>query len=314
MTKKRPRVFRIADWFRGRGFDVTVMTTTKRGDAEEFAARYAPESDAVVCCGGDGTLNEIITGLMRTGCAKPIGYLPAGTTNDMARSLRLPANIKKAAKIVVGESPVPQDVGSFNGTKYFTYIASFGAFTQVSYGTPQWLKNRFGHFAYVLDGIRSVGEIKPYRLQVFRGDGEEAEEGEYIFGSISNSFSIGGVLHLNSSQVGLDDGRFEVLLIRNAPNLLEFQKILHDLKHRNFGNRYIEFFHADRVRFRFEREADWTLDGEYAGKPREIEIRNLHSAVSIIRREKQAEAPGAKDGPPDADRNPETYTGPGGRK
>jgi YegS/Rv2252/BmrU family lipid kinase len=287
MSKKKFRVFQIADWFRRKGYEVTVLTTTKKGDAVEFVVRYAPENDLVVCCGGDGTLNEVITGSMRLACRKPIGYLPAGTTNDMARSLRLPSNIKKAAKIVAGENPVAQDIGSFNETQYFTYIASFGAFTEVSYATPQWLKNRLGHFAYVLDSVRRLGEIRPYRIKVLH-DGAE-EEGEFIFGSVSNSSSIGGVLHLDGSQVSLNDGRFEVLLIRNAPNLLEFQKILHDLKHRNFQNEFIEFFHTDRILLRFEQEADWTLDGEYAGGPREVEIKNLHDAVSLIRKEKPAE-------------------------
>ena len=285
VSKKKPRAFRIADWFATKGYDVTVMATEKQNDAKEFAARRAEEYDLVVCCGGDGTLNEVITGMMESGCRKPIGYLPAGTTNDMARTLRLPANVKKAVKVVAEESAVPQDIGSFNGTRYFTYIASFGAFTSASYATPQWLKNRLGHFAYVLDGIRSVGEIRPYRASVVR-DGAE-ERGEYIFGSVSNSSSIGGVLHLDSSEVSLNDGVFEVLLIRNAPNLMEFQKILHDLRRRNFQNPYVEFFHTSYLRMTFDEEADWTLDGEYAGKPREVEIKNLRGAVSIIRREKQ---------------------------
>lgn len=286
ISKKKPRAFQVADWFAVRGYDVTVMATEKQNDAEEFAAHYAQDYDLVACCGGDGTLNEVITGMMRSGCRKPIGYLPAGTTNDMARTLQLPSNVKKAVKLVSGEHAVPQDIGSFNGTRYFTYIASFGAFTSTSYATPQWLKNRLGHFAYVLDGIRCVGEIRPYRATVCH-DGVE-EEGDYIFGSISNSSSIGGVLHLDSSEVSLNDGIFEVLLIRNTPNLMEFRNVLHDLKHRNFGNPYIEFFNTGGLRMIFEEETDWTLDGEYAGKPREVEIKNLRGAVSIIRREKQA--------------------------
>lgn len=288
MAKKKPRVFRIADWFRSKGYAVAVMTTSKKGDAEDFVRRYAEQNDAVICCGGDGTLNEVISGLMRFGSKKPVGYLPAGTTNDMAHTLRLPSNLKKAARVVISERPVPQDVGSFNETQYFTYIASFGAFTQVSYGTPQWLKNIFGHFAYVLGGLRSVGEIRPCRVRVFRDGNGDGEEGDYIFGSVSNSSSIGGVLHLGSSQVSLNDGEFEVLLIRNPPNLIEFQKMLHDLRRRNFENSLIEFFHTSTIRLVFDQEADWTLDGEYAGKTQEVEIKNLHGAVSVIRREKQA--------------------------
>ena len=289
MAKKKLHIFRTADWFREKGFTVAVMTTSKKGDAEDFVRRYAEQNDIIVCCGGDGTLNEVISGLMRFGFHNPVGYLPAGTTNDMARTLHLPTGIGKAAKVVVSEAPVPQDVGCFNGTQYFTYIASFGAFTQVSYGTPQRLKNIFGHFAYVLDGIRSVGDIRPCRVKVFRDGSGECEEGDFIFGSVSNSSSIGGVLHLSSSQVSLNDGAFEVLLIRNPPNLIEFQKMLHDIRRRNFGNSLIEFFHTGEIRFVFEKETDWTVDGEYAGKPSEVEIKNLHGAVSIIRREKKAE-------------------------
>ena len=285
ISKRKPRAAQIADLFAAQKCGVTVMETEKRNDAEEFAAHSARNYDLVVCCGGDGTLNEVITGMMRAGCRKPIGYLPAGTTNDMARTLRLPSNVKKAAKLVLAGKPVPQDIGLFNGERYFTYIASFGAFTRVSYATPQWLKNRLGHFAYVLDGIRSVGEIRPYRAEVAH-DGLK-ENGEYIFGSISNSSSIGGVLHLDPSELSLNDGAFEVLLIRNAPNLVEFQKILHDLKHRNFRNPYLAFFHTGCLRLTFEEETDWTLDGEYAGRPREVEIRNLRGAVSIIRKTKQ---------------------------
>lgn len=290
MSGKRPRVFRIADWFRSKDFETTVMTTTKKGDAEEFVHRYAGQNDIVACCGGDGTLNEVISGLVHSGISRPVGYLPAGTTNDMARTLSLPANIKKAAKIIASEEPVPQDIGAFNGSQNFSYIASFGAFTQVSYGTPQRLKNIFGHFAYVLGSIRCVGEIRPYHVKITWDGG--CLEDDFIFGSVSNSSSIGGVLKLGSSQVSLNDGVFEVLLIRNTPNLIEFQKILHDLRHRNFDNRYVAFFHTGSISFVFDTETDWTLDGEYAGKPREAEIQNLHSAVSIIRKEKHASANG----------------------
>jgi diacylglycerol kinase (ATP) len=286
LSGKKPRVFRIADWFRSKEFETTVMTTTKKGDAEEFVARYAGQNDLIACCGGDGTLNEVISGMVRSGINKPIGYLPAGTTNDMARTLNLPANLKKAAKIIAAEKPVPQDIGSFNGKQHFSYIASFGAFTQVSYGTPQRLKNIFGHFAYVLDGIRHVGEIRPYHAKITWDGGDL--EGDFIFGSVSNSSSIGGVLKLASSQVSLNDGAFEVLLVRNPPNLIEFQKILHDLRHRNFSNSYLAFFRTSSIRFAFDTETDWTLDGEYAGKPQDVEIKNLHSAVSIIRKEKRA--------------------------
>jgi YegS/Rv2252/BmrU family lipid kinase len=282
-SKRKSYVFQVADWFRRKGCSVSVFSTTKSGDAAKFVEQYASENDIIVCCGGDGTLNEVITGSMKLAERKPIGYLPAGTTNDMAKTLHLPTNIRKAAHAVLSEKPIFQDVGAFNKTKYFTYIASFGAFTKVSYSTPQWLKNRLGHLAYVLDGIRSVGEIRPYHLKAESRD--SVWTGNFIFGSISNSRSIGGVLELKSSDVSLNDGKFEVLLIREPKNFIEFQAILHDLYHHNFQNKHIVFFHTDRIRLEFDQPTDWTLDGEYAGNPQTAEISNIHDAVRLIHRQ-----------------------------
>ena len=283
ITGKKSHVFRIADWFRNQNFGVTVLSTTKKGDAEEFVKKYSSDADIIVCCGGDGTLNEVINGIMRLDEKKPIGYLPAGTTNDMAKTLQIPSNLQKAAKIVVNGVPAAQDVGAFNHSQCFTYIASFGAFTKVSYATPQWLKNRFGHLAYVLGGIKSVNEIQPYTIKITCNGHEES--GSYIFGSVSNSISIGGVLHLKPADISLNDGEFEVLLIRDPKNVIEFQNIVHDLHHHRFDNENIEFFSTNDIVLSFETPTDWTIDGEYAGKPQTVEITNLHNAVQLIRRE-----------------------------
>lgn len=282
-SRNKSRVFHIAEWFQDKGCVITAMMTSKKGDAVEFVKQYADVNDAVVCCGGDGTLNEVITGMMQCGAKKPIGYLPAGTTNDMAKTLRLPGNVINAAKIVISENPVSQDLGTFNGNQYFTYIASFGAFTKVSYATPQWLKNRFGHLAYVIDGIKSVGKIHPCRLKMTSA--EHSDEGEFIFGSVTNSSSVGGMLKFKSSEVCLNDGKFEVLLIRKPKNAIELRGILYGLLHQKLDKDNIVFFHTNQVSFRFENPPEWTVDGEFAGQPDEVHIKNLHNAIQIIRRQ-----------------------------
>lgn len=281
-SRTKFRAFHIADWFQKKDCNTTVLTTTKKGDAENFVKQYAAENDVVVCCGGDGTLNEVISGVIRAESQKPIGYLPAGTTNDMAKTLHLPKNIKKAARIILNEESIDQDIGSFNQTQYFTYIASFGAFTKVSYATPQWLKNRFGHLAYVVDGIKSLGEIHPYHVKV--ESGELKEENNFIFGSVTNSSSIGGVLKFRGTDICLNDGKFEVLLIRDPQNLMNLHNIVYNLSHHK-PDKNILFFHTSEIVFHFKNETPWTVDGEYAGQSNEVQIKNLHNAVKIIRKQ-----------------------------
>lgn len=277
------RIYKVADWFYQKGYLTTVLATAKKNDAADFVKKYADGHELVVCCGGDGTLNEMITGLIESQCEIPLGYLPAGTTNDMAKTLHLPGNLNQAAKIILNEKPIPQDVGLFNGTQYFTYIASFGAFTRASYATPQWLKNRLGHLAYVFDGIRSVGNIQPYRIQIISS--EVQEEDDFVFGSVTNSLSVGGTFRLKREDVCLNDGQFEVMLIRNPRDLRQTHNILHALVHQNYQQESnILFFHTNKILFRFKKGTTWTVDGEFAGQPDEVQIENLHNAVQIIRK------------------------------
>ena len=282
-TRVKSKILDIADLFRKNGYAATTLTTAKKGDAADFVKQYASEHDLIVCCGGDGTLNEIISGFMQSASQLPIGYIPTGTTNDMAKTLHLPKSIKKAAHMIQNEQPIYQDIGMFNTTHYFSYIASFGAFTKVSYATPQWLKNRFGHLAYVLDGIRSVGDIHPYRLKVTADNLED--EDEFIFGSVTNSCSVGGMFQFKREDVCLNDGKFEVLLIRNPRNPVELRRILYGLIHKKFDKKSILFFHANQVTFEFEKETAWTVDGEFAGQSHKVQIENLHNAIKIIRKE-----------------------------
>ncbi|MBC8535972.1 YegS/Rv2252/BmrU family lipid kinase [Feifania hominis] len=280
--RSRSGLFDIVEQLCHYGCTATVQTTGGRGDATATVRRLAPEYDMVICCGGDGTLSEVVTGLIQSGADIPIGYVPAGSTNDMANNLKLPRRIREAAQTVLTGSAAGHDVGLFDGGRYFSYVASFGAFTKVSYATPQWLKNRFGHFAYILDGIRSVGDLRPYRAKV-EAEGEGSFEGEYLFGSVTNSTSIAGVIKLRENEVSLHDGKFEVLLVRNPKNPDDLRRILYGVTHRKYDETHVRFFHTDHITFQFDEDIAWTLDGEYAPGGRRSEIRVLPSAVKIIR-------------------------------
>lgn len=269
----------IVSTLQAAGHQVAVHVTSGRGDAREVAAREAERYEMVVVCGGDGTLNEVINGLMRVERRPPIGYIPTGTTNDFAASLGLPKKPKQAVENVLHGTPHPHDVGWFGGA-YFSYIASLGAFTRVSYTTPQKLKNTFGHMAYLLEGVKDIGGLKPFHLRV--ESGEESCEGEFLFGSVSNSTSVAGLFKLSPRDVKLDDGKFEVLLIRNPHNPVELQRIVTGLVHQKYDERYVTFFHAERLHVLTDPPLSWTLDGECGGEHQDIWIENRRHAIQII--------------------------------
>ena len=208
----------IISAFNRAGFLVSVYVTEKRGDAADFARIRAGEADMVVACGGDGTLNEVITGLQLGGCKTPLGYIPCGSTNDFASGLGLPTAPLPACEAIVSGRPRTLDVGLFAPDRYFSYTASFGAFTSVSWSTPQNVKNVLGHAAYVLEGIRSLADIRPIHMRI-TADGHVYED-DFIFGAVCNSTSLGGVLKLENSQVHMNDGLFEALLIPFPADLL----------------------------------------------------------------------------------------------
>lgn len=285
--KSRRKLFDILKLLSDHGFETTVILTRASRDAIEIVADKAAEYGRVVCCGGDGTFNEIVSGVMRSHAKPVIGYIPAGTTNDLARSLRLPRDIVKAARMVIHGRPVYHDIGLLGESAYFTYIASFGAFTKASYSTPQRLKNMLGHFAYKLQGIQSIGEIRPCHVRVKANDREL--EGDFVYGGVSNTLSVGGMVTLPAGEVCLNDGLFEVMLVRNPCTTVEFGKILHALNTRDYHNEEIVFFHADRVEFFFDKDIDWTADGEFGGSFRHAEIRLIHNQVRVIQMEEGAE-------------------------
>jgi len=275
-NKLLPEIVRI---FLDAGYRCETFVTAAGGDATRYVAAHAAEFDRVVCAGGDGTLNETIAGLLQAGVDLPIGYIPAGTTNDYASSLSLSGDVLQAARDAVEGEIHSLDVGTFNG-RYFTYTASCGAFTRASYSTPQSLKNSLGHLAYVLEGIKDLPSLKPFHLRVETD--ECVLEDDFLFCSITNSMSVGGILKLDSQMVALNDGRFEVMLVRNPVTPIQLSTILHGLTMLDLPNEMIHFFSARSICVSCNTPMEWTLDGERAeGAPR-IEMQNLHSAVRIV--------------------------------
>lgn len=266
-------IFTVNDYF------CTVMTTTKRGDGTIYAREYGKYFDLIACIGGDGTFNEVVSGVMQAGLRIPIGYIPAGSTNDFASSLHIPKNIVQAAKNIVHGEPVAFDVGSFNG-RSFSYVASFGAFTKTSYNTPQNVKNALGHLAYILDGITSIASIRAEHMAI-EADGVTYED-DYIFGAISNSTSIAGILTLKPELVDMSDGLFELILVKAPRDLIEVADLAHLVTTQNYESSMLTFVNAKEFRIHASRETSWTLDGEYQEGCEEILVENKHHAINLM--------------------------------
>jgi YegS/Rv2252/BmrU family lipid kinase len=243
----------------------------------------------VVCCGGDGTFNEMAAGVVESGVRVPLGYIPAGSTNDFASSLDLSTDVILNAKGILSGRRQAIDLGSFNG-RTFSYIASFGAFTKASYATPQSVKNILGHTAYVLAGVKEVANLKPIHMAI-EADGI-LYEGDYLLGAISNCTSVAGVLTIRSEYVDLNDGMFELLLIKAPKDPLEMAELLLMLQQQNFyDTNMITFVNAREFHIRAGSDVDWTLDGEFQEGAEEIVIRNLEGAIDMVLPEKREPAP-----------------------
>lgn len=272
----------VVNVFNRGGYDVTVYITAARGDATKVVAQRAPEFDLVVCAGGDGTFNETISGLLAGGHDTPIGYLPAGSTNDFASSLHLSKNLVEAARDIVEGTPRRLDVGRFND-RYFSYVASFGAFTRASYATSQNVKNALGHLAYLLSGIKELAYIRSRRLRFTLDDGRVLED-EYIFGAISNSTSVAGILTLSEDLVDMNDGVFELLLVRKPENLLELNDCVLALTTQDYHTPMLTFTSARSVEIEAPEDMDWTLDGEREPGRAHCRAENLHDAIRLLTR------------------------------
>jgi len=262
------------------GYDVTVYPTKDRGDAtKKILTLKNDEYEKIVVCGGDGTLNEVISGIMQTDIDLSLGYIPAGTLNEWSTGLHISKNIPTAAKDILSGHTVKLDIGKF-GDKYFSYTASFGAFTEASYSAPQDIKNVLGQAAYFFEGVKSIGNIKPVHLKFTYDDGEI--EGDFLFGAISNSMSVGGVVKFKEAMVKLNDGLFEVLLIRKPTNVMDFQPIIDGILRQDLNRSGIEFFHTKELTVSGGKDVSWTLDGEYAAGEQSITVENIKRAINFI--------------------------------
>ncbi len=278
-AKIKNDLLKIVQIFSTAGFDVTVYPTKAQGDATLRAASINEgEFDRIVVCGGDGTLNEVITGIMQSDIKCTLGYIPSGTLNEWSSGLRISRDTAIAARDAASDNNIKLDIGRFED-KYFSYTASFGAFTEASYSAPQDVKNVLGQAAYFFEGIKSLGNIKPIHLK-FNCDGSEIE-GDFLFGAISNSMSVGGIVKFKDSVVKLNDGEFEVLLIRNPDSILKFQSIVEGILRQDLSRNGIEFFHAKEITVTGGENVAWTLDGEFCGGKDVVNISNIPSAISL---------------------------------
>lgn len=270
------------------GYEVTVYPTQGRGDACRAMRERNKYYNLVVCSGGDGTLDEIVTGMIQSGFKTTIGYIPAGSTNDFANSLKISSTMKQAAETIVNGTVFSCDVGRFN-EDVFVYIAAFGLFTEVSYGTPQEMKNMLGHMAYILEGVKHLQNIKSYRLKVtsVSENGEtKIIEDDFIFGMVTNSYSVGGFKSIAGNvfkgRIALNDGLFEVTLIKMPKNPIELNSILAALAIQNIDTEYMYSFKSGKLIIESQEEVAWTLDGEFGGKHKLVTLTDDMQAMDIM--------------------------------
>ena len=276
----RKNIISILNTLSAGGCLPSIYLTQGPKDASRAAEQLAPDFDTIACYGGDGTLNEVISGVLRSGLDRTIGYIPAGSTNDYAYSLKLPADVKKSAEILLSGRKQPSDIGMFNG-RPFVYVAAFGAFASTSYTTDQTAKNIFGHAAYFLEGAKNIVDISPSHMRVTVG--EETIEDDFIFGMISNSESVGGIHDLLPlTGVQLNDGVFEMLLVRKPETLIDWNDIIACLSARRGDDRLVYYRQVSRARFQSPFETAWTLDGENGGGQTDAEILVRHRALDIL--------------------------------
>lgn len=263
------------------GYRTTLFYTAGARDATEYAGRYAHDFDAVACIGGDGTLSEVIAGLMRVPSPPPLGYIPMGTANDVATTLGLPKNdtIGAALRLVRGGAH-PYDVGGFGADEYFAYIAAFGAFTEVSYATPQDMKKRLGHLAYVLQGMAALPKLESYNTRVEYDGG--VVEAPLVYGSMSNSTSVAGIVKLREEMVCLGDGMSELVLVKDPGSIEGFSEIVTSVLSQRYDSNKLIILHTTRAKFTFEKPVAWTRDGEAGGEYAEVELKNYAAPIELI--------------------------------
>lgn len=276
--KIKNRLYDIIDAFIKYGYRVTVYPTQFKGDATAILKQEKERYDLLVCAGGDGTLNEVITGQLYAQMSNPIGYIPAGSMNDVAHSLKISRDIKKAVNNIATGTPYPMDIGKF-ADKYFIYVAAFGAFTDVPYTTSQKNKNTIGNLSYYLEGIKKISDLKAKHVRV-EYDGKVIEE-EFIVGLVTNSLYIGGFKNVNYDKTSLNDGIFEMILIKMPKNIFDLEAIVSSLINVKINENYMYYIQASKLSITSEM-MEWTLDGEYGGTFDKVEITNCNKAIQIM--------------------------------
>lgn len=278
-TKPAGPLFGAAAALSEKGYLLSVRPTKGQGHARAIAAVEGAKFDVVVAVGGDGTLNEVAAGLMTLSSPPPLGYFPQGSTNDFAASLKISGDPEEAVQAVLRAQPRQLDVGMWN-ERSFVYVASFGAFTRSSYSAPQSVKNALGHLAYILEGVKDLDTLRPYRIRL-TADGEVLD-GEYLFGAVCNSTSIGGLMKLDSERVVLDDGKFEMLLIPNPKTPGDLQKLVMALLEQKYDREGLVFRHVSSIHLQTEEDLPWSLDGEYAPSQPEVTVENRCRALTML--------------------------------
>lgn len=284
----RTKLSYILETFGQADYEITVHPTRGASEAVQIAAARGGDYDLVVCSGGDGTLNEVVTGLQQGGHATTVGYIPAGSTNDFGSSLGIPKQMQNAARAVIEGEVFHCDLGRLN-EGYFVYVAAFGVFTEVSYKTSQESKNMLGHLAYILEGMKSLGNVKNWELRF--ESREQSGQGKFLYGMITNSNSVGGFKGITGRDVTLNDGEFEVTLIRDPENIIEWPAIINAVLTGEKNNNIISFKTA-QIKFFSEEEVPWTRDGEYGGSYTHATIVNLPKALPIVVAKERDEIPG----------------------
>ncbi len=271
----------IIELFNRNMYEVVVYSTLCKKDAKRIVEDCIKSQnyDYIVCSGGDGTLNEVVNGVMTSDRKPQIGYIPSGTTNDIAYSLNIPKNMLKATQLIVDKRSTSYDIGSFN-EDYFVYSAAFGLFTDTTYQTPQYIKNMIGRLAYIMEGIKSLSAWKSYHVEISYED--KVISDKFIFGMITNSKSVGGFKGIAGKDIVLNDGQFECLFIRMPHNLIEIQNIINDLGKGNLNSDRIISFQIKQINIKSEEAVPWTLDGEYGGSLHHVDIKNCKQAISIV--------------------------------
>ena len=269
----------IVDTFTKAGYRVTVYPTQCPGDGEVIARQWSKDYDRVVCAGGDGTLDEIVTGIMSAGIRVPIGYLPTGSTNDFARSIGLPRSIKKAAAVACGNGSFTCDLGKFN-SRYFVYVAAFGLFTDVTYETDQNMKNIFGYSAYLAEAVKRLPSIRSIPLRITYDD--KVIRDSFLVGLVTNSDSVGGMKVIPGPDVKLDDGIFEVMLVRSPDNIIEFNLIAPAILDRRIRSENVICFKCSSLTIESDEPIPWNLDGEFGGLVDKAHIENIHEAAEFV--------------------------------